>query len=116
MRRVEVKKGTTIQYCSKELLFLATSGQPYRGSVYINFISKGESINLLDLKKYITTLRDTITTSENIAFIIFDTIDSAIKTKRLGVIVDITARGGIQQRVSFGKAFEPISKSNIFQV
>ncbi|MFK5976238.1 MAG: hypothetical protein QM493_06995 [Sulfurovum sp.] len=116
MRKVEVKKGTNIQYSSRELLFLAPSGQPYRGTIYINFISKGESINLLDLKKYITTLRDTISTSENIAFIIFDKINSAIKTKKLGVVVDITARGGIQQRVSFGKAFEPIVKNNIFQV
>lgn len=116
MRIVEVQKDTTIQYSSKELLFLALSGQPYRGVVYINFISKGESVNLIDLKKYITSLRDTTATSENIAYMIWDTIDKSIKTKKLGVVVDITARGGIQQRVSFGKVFKPIIKQNIFQL
>jgi len=116
MRIVEVQKDTTIEYSSKELLFLAPSGQPYRGSVYIKFISKGESINLIDFKKYITSLRETTLIAENIAYEIFSEIDSIINSKKLGVVVDITSRGGIQQRVSFGKAFEPIIKANIFQL
>ena len=46
----------------------------------------------------------------------YEKIDNAIKTNKLGVIVDLTARGGIQQRISFGEDFVPVSKENIFQV
>ncbi len=116
MKKIEIKKGTNIEYLSRELLFLAQSGQPYRGVVYVRFVSKGETFDLVDFKRYITSLRDTMFNSEDIAFSIYDKIDMSIKTKNLGVIVDITSRGGIQQRLSFGKSFVPTSKDNIFQV
>jgi NADPH-dependent 7-cyano-7-deazaguanine reductase QueF len=116
LRKVSVIENTTIEYMSPELLFLAKSGQPYRGTLYIHFISKGESVNLVDLKKYITSLRACTFTAENIAYEIFNKIHSAIDVDTLGVIVDLTARGGIQQRVHFGTFFEPVKKQNIFQV
>lgn len=115
LRKVAVIEHTTIEYMSPELLFLAQSGQPYRGSLYIHFISKGESVNLVDLKKYITSLRSRTFTAENIAHEIFNQIHSTIDVDTLGVIVDLTARGGIQQRIHFGAAFEPVKKQNIFQ-
>lgn len=116
LKKVAVIAHTTVEYMSPELLFLAQSGQPYRGTLYIHFISKGESVNLIDLKKYITSLRACTFTAENIAHEIFNKIHSSIDVDTLGVIVDLTARGGIQQRIHFGAAFEPIKKQNIFQV
>jgi len=112
----DAREGTKIQYMSPELLFLAKSGQPYRGSLYINFISRGETFDLLDLKKYITALRGKILNSEDIAYEIYETINSSVSTDDLGVIVELTARGGIQQTLSYGKEFELVKKKNIFQV
>lgn len=116
LRTVAVIENTTIEYMSPELLFLAQSGQPYRGTLYIHFVSKGESLNLLDLKKYITSLRSCTFTAENIAHEIFNKIYTTINVDTLGVIVDLSARGGIQQRIHFGTVFEPVRKQNIFQV
>ncbi|MCW8820988.1 MAG: hypothetical protein OQK45_02085 [Sulfurovum sp.] len=115
-RKVDAKEGTKIEYMSPELLFLAQSGQPYRGTLYVNFISKGESFNLVDFKKYITSLRAVTINAENIAYEIFDMIQTNVNVEALGVIVDLTARGGIQQRIGFGASFEPVKKQNIFQV
>lgn len=116
LTKVAVAEDTTIEYMSPELLFLAQSGQPYRGTLYIHFISKGESVDLRDLKHYITSLRNSTFTAEDIAYVIFDKINTAITVDTLGVIVDLTARGGIQQRLHFGASFTPVIKKNIFQV
>jgi len=116
LTKVTIQKNSTIEYSSKELLFLAKSGQPYRGSLHIYFISKGETFDLLTFKKYITSLRSVTLNAEDIAYTIYKKIDDAIDSKKLGVIVDLTSRGGIQQRISFGKKFKPVVKSNIFQV
>ncbi|MEA2047624.1 MAG: hypothetical protein U9O64_04165 [Campylobacterota bacterium] len=116
LTKVAIVEKTRIEYMSPELLFLAKSGQPYRGTLYIHFISKGESVDLTDLKKYITSLRACTFTAENIAYIIFNKIKTAIDVDTLGVIVDLSARGGIQQRIHFGASFTPVKKQNIFQV
>lgn len=113
---LHVKEKTTIQYMSHELLFLAQSGQPYRGTVYINFTSIGETFDLLDFKKYLTSLRDKKFNAEDIAFEIYEMIAKNIQTKNLGVLVDLTARGGLQQRLCYGTEFMPVKKENIFQV
>ncbi|HSR73706.1 MAG TPA: hypothetical protein VLL31_02595 [Sulfurovum sp.] len=115
-RKIDAKEGTKIEYMSPELLFLAQSGQPYRGTLYVHFISKGESFNLVDFKKYITSLRSVTLTAENIAYEIYEKIQTNVNVGSLGVIVDLTARGGIQQRISFGEDFTPVKKQNIFQV
>jgi len=115
-RKMNAKEGTKIQYMSPELLFLSQSGQPYRGTLYINFVSKGETFNLIDLKKYITSLRSVTINSEDIAYEIYAKISSNIKVKTLGVIVDLSARGGIQQRLAYGEDFQEIKKANVFQV
>lgn len=115
-RKVNVKEGTKIEYISPELLFLAQSGQPYRVALYVHFVSKGESFNLLDFKKYITSLRAVTLNAENIAYEIFEKIQTNVDVDALGIIVDLTARGGIQQRIGFGASFEPVKKQNIFQV
>ena len=113
---LHVTQETNIQYLSHELLFLAKSGQPYRGSVYINFSSIGETFDLRDFKTYLTSLRSKIYNAEDIAFVIYETIAKSIQTKNLGVIVDLTARGGVQQRLSYGAEFIAVQKENIFQV
>ena len=108
--------GSRIQFYSPELLFLALSGQPYRGSIYVNYESVGESFDLIEFKKYITSLRARKFNSEDIAYEIFSTINNAIDSKDLGVVVDLSARGGIQQRLSFGSDFKVYKKANIFQI
>ena len=115
-RKVNAQEGTKIEYMSPELLFLAQSGQPYRGTLYVHFTSKGESFNLVDFKKYITSLRSVTLTAENIAYEIYQKIQTNVNVDALGVIVDLTARGGIQQRIRFGEDFTPVKKQNIFQV
>ena len=114
--KVAVKEGTKIQYMSPELLFLAPSGQPYRGTLYVNFTSKGESFDLVDFKRYITSLRALTFHAENIAYEIFETIQSNVEVDSLGIIVDLTARGGIQQRIQFGTDFDMIKKQTMFQM
>ena len=116
LNTIAIHKGSKIEYSSKELLFLAQSGQPYRGTVYINFTSNGETFNLIDFKKYLTSLRSVTLNAEDIAYTIYEKINGSISTYNLGVVVDLTARGGIQQRIGFGEPFEPVVKANIFQV
>jgi len=113
---INIKKGTRVEFHSNELLFLARSGQPYRGSLYVKFESNGESFDTIDFKCYITSLRSKTLNAEDIAFEIYSKIDETIESKNLGVVVDLTARGGISQRLSFGSDFIVTSKNNIFQV
>ena len=113
---LHVKENTRIQYMSHELLFLAQSGQPYRGSVYIDFTSLGKTFDLRDFKKYLTSLRDKKFYAEDIACEIYETIAKSIETENLGVVVDLTARGGIQQRLCYGTEFDAVQKENIFQI
>ena len=115
-KKVPLKEGSVLEYSSRELLFLGHSGQPYRGTLYIKFLSSGESFDLRDFKHYITSLRAKTLYAEDIAYEIFQTITKNIETENLGVVVDLSARGGIQQRVSFGAVFVPVIKANIFQI
>lgn len=116
LQKIEIHQETTIEFSSKELLFLAKSGQPYRGSLHVQFQSLGESFDLQDFKKYLTSLRSQTFYAEDIAHEIFNTIEQSIKAKNLGVVVDLTARGGIQQRLSYGFCFNLTQRANIFQV
>jgi len=116
LRKISIQKGTLVQMSSNELLFLGKSGQPYRGSLYISFISVGESFDSVDFKHYITSLRSRTFYAEDIAYEIFSTIAKSIETKELGVVVELSARGGIMQRLSFGAEFSVTRKNNIFQV
>ena len=105
-----------LEYSSPELLFLGHSGQPYRGTLYVKFLSKGETFDLRDFKHYITSLRQMTCNAEDIAYEIFETIKMNVSVEKLGVVVDLSARGGIQQRISYGESFTPVEKANIFQV
>ena len=116
LQKISIKEGIKVEYASKELLFLARSGQPYRGSLYVQFYSLGESVELRSFKKYITSLRDKTFNAEDIAYEIYASINAAINVENLGVVVDLSARGGIQQRLSYGKDFLPVMKNNIFQL
>jgi len=113
---INIKKDTRVEFHSNELLFLARSGQPNRGSLYVKFESLGESFDTIDFKRYITSLRSEIFYAEDIAYEIYTKIEKSINAKNLGVVVDLSARGGLQQRLSFGYEFEVTQKSNIFQV
>ena len=113
---INIKKGTRVEFHSNELLFLARSGQPYRGSLYVKFESSGESFDTIDFKRYITSLRSSTLNAEDIAYEIYSKIDETIESKNLGVVVDLSARGGLAQRLSFGEEFVVTQKNNIFQV
>jgi NADPH-dependent 7-cyano-7-deazaguanine reductase QueF len=115
-RKIKIKENSNVSYSSPELLFLGESGQPYRGTLYVSFRSQEETFDLRDFKKYLTSLRQRTFNAEDIAYEIFSTIAKNISVKKLGVIVDLSARGGIQQRVGFGTEFAPIKKANIFQL
>ncbi|MBT5934511.1 hypothetical protein [Sulfurimonas sp.] len=115
-KTVSIEEGSNIEYSSAELLFLAKSGQPYRGTLYVKFRSINETFDLHDFKHYITSLRTKSLNAEDIAFNIFKTIAKNIKCDDLGVLVDLSARGGIKQRISFGKEFIEHKKTNIFQI
>ena len=113
---IKIKEGTQIELHSNELLFLAKSGQPYRGSLYVKFESLGESFDTVSFKRYLTSLRSQTLNAEDIAYEIYTKIDTALNSKNLGVIVDLSARGGIAQRLVFGTEFVVTLKNNIFQV
>ena len=113
---INIQKGTRVEFHSKELLFLAKSGQPYRGSLYVKFESLGESFDTITFKRYLTSLRSQTFNAEDIAYEIYTKIDEVVNSKNLGVIVDLSARGGIAQRLSFGSEFVVTLKNNIFQV
>jgi len=115
-RKIAIQKGSKIQYSSPELLFLAKSGQPYRGTLYINFVSAGEGFDMRDFKTYLTSLRSETFNAEDIAYEIYIKISESVELEALGITVDLTARGGIQQRISFGMDFEVVPKPNMFQV
>ena len=116
LSKIVIKEDTRVEFHSNELLFLARSGQPYRGSLYVKFESMGESFDTIDFKRYITSLRSATLNAEDIAYEIFSKIDETIESKNLGVVVDLSARGGLAQRLSFGKEFVVTQKNNIFQV
>lgn len=116
LNKIEIYKGTKVEFNSNELLFLARSGQPYRGSLYVRFDSLGESFDLRDFKRYITSLRSETLNAEDIAYRIYSTIEASIVAKDLGVVVDLSARGGIAQRLSYGTPFSVTQKNNIFQI
>lgn len=113
---INIQEGTRVEYSSAELLFLARSGQPYRGSLYVKFESLGESFDTVDFKRYITSLRAQTFNAEDIAHEIYTKIDETLNTKNLGVVVDLSARGGLKQRLSYGHDFNVTLKNNIFQV
>lgn len=116
LKKVILKENSLLEYSSPELLFLGHSGQPYRGTLYVKFLSCGESFDMRDFKHYITSLRAKTLYAEDIAHEIFQTISKNIATENLGVVVDLTARGGIQQRVSYGDSFTPVKKATVFQL
>jgi len=122
MRKLQIAENSTIEMMSPELLFLGKSGQPYRGTLYIHFVSAGRTIELPDFKKYITSLRNKVFMAEDISREIYKTlwlhigIGEGPKTK-IGVVVDLTGRGGIQQTISHGEPFTPNrNKNKIFQL
>lgn len=116
LEKITIQKNTRVEFSSNELLFLAKSGQPYRGTLYVKFESLGKSFDMLSFKRYITSLRSQTFNAEDIAYEIYTIIEKSIESKNLGVVVDLSARGGIQQRLSFGYEFSVIKKNNIFQV
>ncbi len=116
LEKINIQKETKIELHSKELLFLAKNGQPYRGSLYVRFDSLGESFDMLSFKRYITSLRNKTFYAEDIAYEIYKTIVQSIESKNLGVVVDLNARGGIQQRLCYGHAFCTTQKNTIFQL
>jgi len=100
MKKFNTSVGSTVTYSSDELLFLAHSGQPYRGSVYVHFTTGDKVVDLIDFKKFLTSLRHETLTSESIAKHIYDWFEDMID---LTVTCYLTPRGGIRQTITHGK-------------
>lgn len=108
--------GSFVEISSPELLWLAESGQPYRGTLYIQFISNGRTVDMLSLKRYITSLRQQKFLLEDIADVIYEKL-SGLENLQLGVTVKTTARGGISSTIRAGVDFrDPESKPIVFGI
>ncbi len=113
----EIKSsGSYIELSSPELLWLAESGQPYRGTLYIQFMSDGKTFDLISLKKYITSLRQKTIILEDIADTILEDMN-IMKNDSIGITVKTTARGGISSTIRAGKEYnQPESKPIVFGI
>jgi NADPH-dependent 7-cyano-7-deazaguanine reductase QueF len=92
-----------IEFSSPELIWLGESGQPYRGTLYIQYTANQSAIDLISLKKYITSLRSRIILLEDIAETIYNEL--AINDT-FSITVKTTARGGISSTIHFGDFYE----------
>lgn len=110
--------GSVVELMSPELMFTGVSGQPYRGTVYIQYVNNGAVLDTLSLKKYITDMRQEKILLEDVPYKFFADISNTIGTGDVNVYVDLTARGGIQSRtsyISFPFA-APEKKNLVFQI
>lgn len=109
-------KGSYIELSSPELLWLGESGQPYRGTLYVQFMTDGKSVDMLSYKRYITALRQETVLIEDIADKILNDL-GALENDSIGVTVKTTARGGISSTVRAGKEYSmPESKPLVFGI
>lgn len=115
--RVISSYGSYIELSSPELSWLGESGQPYRGTLYIQFMTEGKSLEMLSLKRYITSLRDKVVTLEDIASKILFDLNTNLSNNTLGITVKTTARGGISSTIRAGKEYSmPESKPIVFGI
>ena len=111
-------KNSTIELFTPELLFLGESGQPYRGSVYIQIVISKKTLDLVSFKKYITSLRQKTMFVEESSKTIYKDLVKVLKHNKIKVTIDLTARGGIQSRIMYGDKIDlpNIKKPLVFQV
>ena len=109
-------KGTFIEFCTHELTFLGMSGQPYRGTLYIQYITNNKVLDLLSLKKYIESLKMETIILEDIAKVVYDSINSVLECTELCVTANTTPRGGISSTIRYGydKFNKPEMKPIVF--
>lgn len=111
----KAQKDTYIEFSTHELTFLGMSGQPYRGTLFIQYISNGEVLDLISIKKYIESLKFEKIVLENISSTIHNKINTALKNDSLCVTCKTTARGGISSTVRYGaKHSDPELKPIVF--
>lgn len=76
------------------------TGQPDFGSITITYVPGDRCLELRSFKFYLQTYRNQGIFYENVVNKILDDIVAAISPRRLTVIGDFNARGGISARVS----------------
>jgi len=102
LKMKKINSTSYIEFSSPELLFLGESGQPYRGTLYIQYYCMNETLDLISLKKYITSLRSKIIILEEVANIIYCDISKVMNSKDLCVTVKTSPRGGISSTIQHG--------------
>ena len=116
LRDRSVTVGSYIELSSPELLWLGSSGQPYRGTLYIQYITNGKTVEMIDLKKYITSLRQETILLEDIAIHIYSDLVKCLGTD-LQVTVKTSPRGGISSTIRYGSNLGDVeSKPIVFGV
>ena len=95
-------QGTYIEFCTHELTFLGQSGQPYRGMLFIQYISEGRVVDMLALKKYIESLKLKTLLLEDVAKAIHTDLNVDLNNQQLCVTVKTTPRGGLSTTTRFG--------------
>jgi NADPH-dependent 7-cyano-7-deazaguanine reductase QueF len=109
--------GVMVELMSPELMFLGVSGQPYRGTLFVSYINKGVVLDMLSFKKFITSLRSEKFLFEEVAKIIYNKLNESLQDNdTLSVMVDLTARGGIQSRTSYGVTHSFTKKPLVFNM
>lgn len=99
-------KGSYIEFCTHELTFLGESGQPYRGMLFIQYITDNKVIELISLKKYIESLRSRTLVLEEVSSVIHSDINNLLKNDTLSVSIKTTPRGGISSTIRHGADYK----------
>lgn len=102
MKLIDTNEGSYVELSTHELLFLGMSGQPYRGILGIQFITSKQSIDFIELKKYVESLRRVHIRLEDSAKKIHDDIDKFLKNSTLKITVKTTPRGGFSSTIIYG--------------
>ena len=102
MKNIIVTPGNYVEISTHELMFISNSGQPYRGVLGIQYITKSKAIEFISLKKYVESLRRTTCNLEDIAKLIYDNINEELDNNTLKVTVRTTPRGGFSTTVIHG--------------
>ena len=109
-------KGTFIEFCTHELTFLGMSGQPYRGTLFLQYTTNNKVLDLLSFKKYIESLKMKTIMLEDVAKVVYDSVNTVLECAELCVTVKTTPRGGISSTIRYGynKFDKPEMKPIVF--
>jgi len=113
----QVQFDNYVEMASPELLWLGESGQPYRGTLYVQYNTTNKiTVDMISFKKYITSLRSETVLLEDIASFIAKDLEETLDNDNIAVTVKSAARGGISSTITNGNTNfkDPQSKPLVF--